>query len=402
MVFLLSKGQGEKIMKRVILIVMDSVGVGELPDAEKYGDRGSNTLGNIAAAVKELRLPNLGKLGLGHIEGLQMLKSRELPIGSYGRMAEKSAGKDTTTGHWELAGIILDKPFPVYPDGFPPSVMDKFEEAVGTKAIGNYAASGTEIIKILGQQHVMTGYPIVYTSADSVFQIAAHEEVIPVERLYEICRIARGILQGEHAVGRVIARPFTGTEGAFVRTDRRHDFSLEPGKATILDSLKDKGFRVKAVGKIKDIFNGRGITDSVYIHGNMDGVDKTLEFMKEEFAGLIFTNLVDFDMLYGHRNNVQGYAAALEEFDGRIPEILNSLREDDLLIITADHGCDPTTGSTDHSREYVPLLVYGRSLKSGINLGTRSSFVDVAQTIAQVFGTGAGFGGKSFLGDVLP
>ncbi len=389
-------------MKRVILIVMDSVGVGELPDAEKYGDRGSNTLGNIAAAMKGLRLPNLVKLGLGDIEGLQMLKSREQPVGSYGRMAEKSAGKDTTTGHWELAGIILDKPFPVYPDGFPPSVMDKFEEAVGTKAIGNYAASGTEIIKILGQQHVMTGYPIVYTSADSVFQIAAHEDVIPIERLYEICRIARGILQGEHAVGRVIARPFTGTEGAFVRTDRRHDFSLEPEKATILDSLKDKGFRVKAVGKIKDIFNGRGITDSVYIHGNMDGVDKTLEFMKEEFTGLIFTNLVDFDMLYGHRNNVQGYAAALEEFDGRIPEILNSLREDDILIITADHGCDPTTGSTDHSREYIPLLVYGKELKSGINLGTRSSFVDVAQTIAQVFKTGADFDGKSFLGDVLP
>ena len=388
-------------MKRVILIVMDSVGIGELPDAEKYGDKGSNTLGNIAAAIKGFRLTNLEKLGLGYIEGMKLFAGKDLPNGSYGRMAEKSAGKDTTTGHWELAGIILDKPFPVYPDGFPTEVMNKFEKAIGTKAIGNYAASGTEIIKVLGQHHVMTGYPIVYTSADSVFQIAAHEEVIPIERLYGICRIAREILQGEHGVGRVIARPFTGTEGAFVRTDRRHDFSLEPVKATILDSLKEKGLQVKGVGKIKDIFNGRGITDSVHIHGNMDGVAKTMDFMKEEFTGLIFTNLVDFDMLYGHRNNVQGYAAALKEFDSRIPEILNSLKDDDILIITADHGCDPTTESTDHSREYVPLLVYGKKLKSGINLGTRASFVDIAQTIAEIFGTGTDYNGKSLLGDVM-
>lgn len=388
-------------MKRVILIVMDSVGAGELPDADKYGDKGSNTLGNIASAIKGFRLANLEKLGLGYIEGMKLFDRNERPLGSYGRMAEKSAGKDTTTGHWEMAGIILDKPFPVFPHGFPPELINKFEKAIGTKTLGNYAASGTEIIKVLGQQHVKTGYPIVYTSADSVFQIAAHEGVIPIEKLYGICRIAREILQGEYGVGRVIARPFAGTEGAFVRTDRRHDFSLEPVKPTILDALVEKGHQVKGVGKIKDIFNGKGITDSVYIHGNMDGVDKTLDFMKQEFTGLIFTNLVDFDMLYGHRNNVQGYAAALQEFDSRIPEILSNLKEDDIMMITADHGCDPTTVSTDHSREYVPLLVYGKKLRSGINLGTRASFVDIAQTIAEVFGIGTNYTGKSFLGDII-
>ncbi|NJD04246.1 MAG: phosphopentomutase [Ruminiclostridium sp.] len=388
-------------MKRVILIVMDSVGVGELPDAEKYGDRGSNTLGNIAAALQDFSLDNLGKLGLGYIEGMESFIVKDRSIGSYGRMAEKSAGKDTTTGHWEMAGIILDKPFPVYPDGFPQSVIKEFEQAIGTRVIGNYTASGTEIIKVLGQQHVRTGYPIVYTSADSVFQIAAHEEVIPIERLYGICRIAREILQGEHSVGRVIARPFTGIEGAFVRTDRRHDFSLEPVRATILDALKEKGMKVKGVGKIKDIFNGRGITDFVYIHGNMDGVDKTLDLIKEDFTGIILANLVDFDMLYGHRNNVQGYAAALKEFDSRIPEILNSLKDEDILMITADHGCDPTTGSTDHSREYVPLLVYGKKLKKGINLGTRTSFVDIAETIAEIFAVDTQYSGESFYGDVM-
>lgn len=388
-------------MKRVILIVMDSAGAGELPDAEKYGDKGSNTLGNIAEAIKGFALPNLEMLGLGHIEGLSAYKRVDSPLGNYGRMAEKSLGKDTTTGHWEIAGIIMDKPFPVYPEGFPKEIIDRFEKAIGTRSIGNYAASGTEIIKDLGQQHVMTGYPIVYTSADSVFQIAAHEEVIPIKRLYEICRIAREILQGEHAVGRVIARPFAGIEGAFVRTDRRHDFSLEPIKPTILDSIKSAGMRVKSVGKIEDIFSGRGITDSVRIHGNMEGVDKTLEFINEEFSGLIFTNLVDFDMLYGHRNNIQGYAEALKQFDSRIPEILNSLKDDDILIITADHGCDPTTESTDHSREFVPLLVYGRKLKSSVNLGTRASFVDIAQTIAEILGTGSDYKGKSFYKDVI-
>jgi phosphopentomutase len=280
-------------------------------------------------------------------------------------------------------------------------VIESFENAIGTKTLGNYAASGTEIIKELGQQHVMTGYPIVYTSADSVFQIAAHEEIIPIEKLYEMCEIARELLKGEHAVGRVIARPFIGTEGNFKRTDRRHDFSLKPIRETILDHMASKGYRVKGVGKINDIYSGRGITDTVHIHGNMDGVDRTLQYMHDEFNGLIFTNLVDFDMLFGHRNDVQGYANALSEFDARLPEILQALKEDDILIITADHGCDPTTESTDHSREYVPLVVYGAKVQKGLNLGTRSSFVDIAQTLAEMFETGSSFGGKSFYRDIL-
>jgi phosphopentomutase len=387
-------------MKRAIIVVMDSVGIGELPDAGNYGDRGSNTLGNIAAAVGGLRLPNLERLGLGCIDGVKCLEAVNPPLGSYGRMAEKSAGKDTTTGHWEIAGIVLERPFPVYPDGFPEDVIRRFENAIGIKTLGNVAASGTEIIKELGRQHVMTEYPIVYTSADSVFQIAAHEDVIPVERLYEICRIAREILQGEHAVGRVIARPFTGSDGNYTRTDRRHDFSLKPIKETVLDGISEKGLKVKAVGKIEDIFCGSGITDSVHIHGNMDGVDKTLDYMKEDFEGLIFTNLVDFDMLYGHRNDAPGYARALAEFDGRIPELSAAMKEDDILIITADHGCDPTTPSTDHSREYVPLLLYGKKVKRGVNLGTRGSFTDVAQTLSEMFSIGADFGGDSFYSDI--
>lgn len=388
-------------MKRAIIIVLDSVGMGELPDAWKYGDEGSDTLGNIAAAVEGFSLPNLEKLGLGCIDGIKGYKRVGTPAACYGKMTERSAGKDTTTGHWEMAGIILDKPFPVYPDGFPEEVIDAFEKAIGTKTLGNFAASGTEIIKQLGQQHVLTGYPIVYTSADSVFQIAAHEEVIPIERLYEMCRIAREILTGGHAVGRVIARPFTGSEGSFVRTDRRHDFSLKPIKNTVLDSISKKGLKVKAVGKINDIYAGRGITDYVYIHGNMDGVDKTLEYLKEDFEGLLFTNLVDFDMLYGHRNNARGYADALTEFDRRLPELLEAMKDDDILLITADHGCDPTTPSTDHSREYVPLLVYGRNARHGLNLGTRATFADIAQTLSEMFGTGDDFNGKSFYKDVI-
>jgi len=343
-------------MKRAVIIVMDSVGIGELPDAAKYGDTGSNTLGNIAAAIKGFSLPNLERLGLGNIDGIKGFKAQPEPLGCYGRMAEQSAGKDTTTGHWEIAGIILDRPFPVYPDGFPADIIEEFERRINTKILGNVAASGTEIIKQLGQQHVMTGYPIVYTSADSVFQIAAHEEVIPIERLYEICRIARDLLQGEHAVGRVIARPFIGSDGNFTRTDRRRDFSLKPVGKTILDCAVEKGYQVKAVGKIEDIFGGRGITEAVHTHDNMDGVNRTLEYMREDFEGIIFTNLVDFDMIYGHRNNVEGYAEALRKFDERVPEILDALKPEDILMITADHGCDPTTGSTDHSREYVRCL----------------------------------------------
>lgn len=385
-----------KNMKRVIIIVLDSVGIGELPDASAYGDTGSNTLGNIAAKSKGFSLPNMERLGLGCIRGISGIKAVDGPIGCFGKMAELSAGKDTTTGHWELAGITLDRPFPLYPDGFPEDVMQRFENAIGTKTLGNYPASGTEIIKELGQQHVMTGYPIVYTSADSVFQIAAHEEVIPVERLYEICRTAREILTGEHAVGRVIARPFIGAEGNFTRTANRRDFSLKPPAKTMLDFIKDAGLKVKAVGKIEDIFAGQGITEAVHIHGNMDGVDKTLEFMNESFDGLIFTNLVDFDMLYGHRNDIEGYAHALMEFDSRVPEILSAMNDNDILFITADHGCDPSTDSTDHSREYVPLLVYGKRIKNGIDLGIRSTFADLAQTVVRVLGTGGDFGAESF------
>ena len=370
---------------RFVIIVLDSVGIGELPDAEKYGDKGSNTLGNIASSIKDFRLPNMEMMGLGNIDGAMGFQKNKSPIGCYGKMAEKSPGKDTTTGHWEMAGIILDRPFPVYPNGFPKEIIEKFERAANTKILGNVAASGTEIIKQLGHEHVMTGYPIVYTSADSVFQIAAHEDIIYIEDLYEMCSIAREILVGEHAVGRVIARPFTGSEGNYKRTDLRHDFSLKPIHKTILDYVCEKGYKVKAVGKIEDIFSKQGITDAVHIHNNMDGVDKTINYIKEDFDGIIFSNLVDFDMLYGHRNDVSGYANALVDFNNRIPEILSNLKQNDILIITADHGCDPTTSSTDHSREYVPLLVYSKALSGGVNLGIRESFTDIAATIAESF-----------------
>ncbi|MCX8130192.1 MAG: phosphopentomutase [Clostridia bacterium] len=388
-------------MKRAILIVMDSVGMGELPDAEKYGDIGSNTLGNISKSINDFELTNLEMLGLGNIDGMTGFRRKENPAGCYARMDEKSAGKDTTTGHWELAGLVLDKPFPVFPNGFPHELIDKFESAIGTKTIGNFAASGTEIIKQLGEQHVKTGYPIVYTSADSVFQIAAHEDVVPIERLYEMCEIARGILQGEYAVGRVIARPFNGPVGSFARTERRHDYSLKPLGKTVLDYACEKGKRVKAVGKIEDIFSKQGITDAVHTKNNMEGVDRTLQYMKDEFEGIIFTNLVDFDMVFGHRNNVEGYADALKEFDSRLPEILSALKDDDLLLITADHGCDPTTPSTDHSREYVPLLVYGKKIKQNINLGTRNTFADVAASIAEYLSLQAISNGSSFMKDIL-
>lgn len=392
-----TKGNG---MKRVIIIVLDSAGIGELPDAAEYGDEGSNTLGNIAAAVPGFSLPNLEKLGLGNIDGIVGFKAAEEPLGCFGKMAERSVGKDTTTGHWELAGITLRKPFPVYPEGFPGDLVERFEKAIGTKTLGNYPASGTVIIKELGQQHVKTGYPIIYTSADSVFQIAAHEDVIPVQRLYEICRTAREILTGEHAVGRVIARPFTGSDGNYTRTANRRDFSLEPPEKTLLDHVKEVGLEVKAVGKIDDIFAGRGITQSIHVKDNMEGVDKTIGFIKERFSGLIFANLVDFDMYYGHRNDPEGYARALEEFDGRVPEIIDAMARQDILFITADHGCDPTTVSTDHSREYVPLLIYGKEIRMGINLGTRKTFSDLAQTTAEYLGTGGEFDAVSFYGDI--
>lgn len=384
----------------VIIIVLDSVGAGELPDADKYGDAGSNTLANMAKAVGGLHLPNLQKLGLGNIIEIEGILPAEAPLAAYGKAAEASAGKDTTTGHWELSGIILDKPFPVFPHGFPPEIIAEFEQKIGRATLANEVASGTEIIARLGEEHMKTGYPIVYTSADSVFQIAAHEEIIPVEELYKMCRIAREMLTGPYAVGRVIARPFIGKPGAFKRTANRHDFSLTPPGPTILDALKNNGLSVLAVGKINDIFAGQGITDTVHAENNMDGVDKTLEFIKRSEKGLVFTNLVDFDSSFGHRNDAQGYAKALAEFDARLPEILSLISHDKILVITGDHGCDPTTPSTDHSREYVPLLVYGPKVQPGANLGIRGTFADLASTIGEIFDIQTDTG-TSFLKDVL-
>lgn len=392
-------------MKRAIIVVLDSVGIGALPDAADFGDAGSNTLVNIKKARPETSLPHLCALGLGNIqgEGIALLGKAEAPKGAFGKMAEKSIGKDTTTGHWEIAGIITKKPFPTYTEtGFPKEVIDAFEAAIGTKCIGNYAASGTVIIQDLGPEHVKTGYPIVYTSADSVFQIAAHEDVIPVEELYEICEKARKILTGEHGVARVIARPFIGNEKeGFTRTKNRRDFSLEPTGVTILDLAKEKGMEVVAIGKIEDIFEHRGMTKADHTANNAEGIEKTLQFMKEEFAGILFTNLVDTDMIYGHRNDVEGYASALEYFDHKLPEILSLMKGEDILFITADHGCDPTTASTDHSREYVPVLVYGEKVKEGVDLGVRKTFADLGQTISDYLGLGAAFEAESFLADIL-
>ena len=385
---------------RVVFIVLDSVGIGAMYDAEAYGDVGSNTIGNIAKAVGGLSIPNLERLGLGKIAPLQGVSAEVAAIGNYGKMAELSAGKDTTNGHWEMMGIKLDKPLPTYPDGFPPEIMDEFERRIGRKTLGNKPASGTEIIKELGDEHVRTGYPIVYTSADSVFQIAAHEEVIPLEELYNMCKIARELLVGEHAVGRVIARPFIGSNGNYTRTANRHDYSRDFGR-TVLNEMDEQGLTVMGIGKIYDIYGGSGVNGKVGTKNNMDGVDKTLEQMKQVEKGLIFTNLVDFDALYGHRNDPEGFAKAIVDFDQRLPEILDALREDDLLILTADHGCDPTHPGTDHTREYVPLLVYGKNAKQGVDLGTRKTFADLGATIADNFGVGSTGLGESFLGAIV-
>ena len=386
-----------KDINRVILMVMDSVGIGELPDAEDYDDQGAATLQNIGTAVDGLELPNLEKLGLGKIESIAGISSDMEAEGAYGKAAEKSKGKDTTTGHWEIAGLISENSFPTYPNGFPAEVMDKFEKAIGKECLANKPASGTVIIEELGEEHMESGKPIVYTSADSVFQIAAHEDVIPVEELYDYCRKARDILQGKHAVARVIARPFVGEPGNFERTERRKDFSLTPPEPTILNNLKEAGYEVNAVGKITYIFNHSGITDSITTADNMDGVDKTLDYLKNSGQGLIFTNLVDFDQNYGHRRNVSGYAEALKAFDQRIPEIRAAMKEDDLLIITADHGCDPSHKGTDHTREYIPLVIYGDKLKNDIDLGVRSSFSDIAATISDIFELDGPVSGSSFL-----
>ena len=385
-------------VNRVNVIVLDSVGVGYLPDAEKFGDLGAATLPHIAEELNGLDLPNLEKLGLGNIVDIEGVDQVENAQASFGKMKEQSNGKDTTTGHWELAGLVSKKPFPTYPNGFPKEVMDQFHEAIGRESLANKPASGTVIIEELGEEHLETGKPIVYTSADSVFQIAAHEEVIPVEELYEMCKKARDILQGEHAVARVIARPFVGELGDFTRTANRKDFSLQPPEKTVLDHLKEAGKDVLAVGKIENIFAQQGITDAVHTKNNMDGVDKTLEYLKENNEGLIFSNLVDFDQNYGHRRNPEGYAQALENFDQRLPEIIENLNDDDLLIITADHGCDPTHKGTDHTREYVPLLVYGA--KENLDLGTRETYADLAATIADIFAVSDTGYGSSFKGEL--
>jgi len=384
--------------QRVIWIVLDSVGIGEMPDAEAYGDRGSDTLGNIARR-RRLHLPNLSRLGLANIKPLAGLEPSAEPLGAFGRCALASPGKDTTTGHWEMAGIQLDRPFPLFPHGFPPLVMQEFERRIGRSTLGNKAASGTEILKELGEEHVRTGSPIVYTSADSVFQVAAHEEVIPLFELYQICETARAILRGPYEVGRVIARPFVGAPGAFTRTANRHDYAVPPPQGMLLDRLAERHVDVCAIGKIADVFLGRGIREQEKTRSNADGMAKTLAAMDLVDRGLIFVNLVDFDQLYGHRNDVEGYARALEEVDAWLPSFEAKLRGDDLAILTADHGCDPTTPSTDHSREYVPLLVYGKNVRHGVNLGVRASLSDIGQTVAENFGTSIA-NGASFMGQL--
>jgi phosphopentomutase len=386
--------------RRCILIVLDSLGVGELPDAKLYGDQGSNTLVNTARAVGGLKLPNLQNLGLGNIVAVPGIAPMDRPTGNFGKMAEKSAGKDSTSGHWELMGLIVEAPLPTYPAGFPPEVIEPFQKAIGRKVLGNKAASGTVIIQELGAEHVATGSPIVYTSADSVFQIAAHQEVIPLTELYRMCQMARTQLRGRHSVGRVIARPFVGQAGSFTRTANRKDFSLPPPSDTLLDHMKKAGLQVVAIGKIEDLFAGRGITRPVHAKGNQECMIRLREEMQLVDQGAILINLVDFDMLWGHRNDPQAYARGLEAFDEAFADILPVTRADDLLIITADHGNDPTTPSTDHSREYVPLLVYGLGLRRGVPLGIRESFADVAATVAEFFhlpGTGKG---SSFWDDI--
>lgn len=390
-------------MKRLFLVVLDSVGIGELPDADQYGDVGSHTLYG-ASTSSYFDMPNMKKLGLFHIDGvkekfLNRIDSSDYS-GSIGRLAESSKGKDTTTGHWEIGGIISENPFPTYPNGFPKDVMRQFEEKTGRKAICNLPYSGTDVIRDYGKEHVETGALIVYTSADSVFQIAAHEEIVPIDELYQYCEMAREILQGEHGVGRVIARPFVGEYPNYERTSNRHDFSLAPS-VTMLDQLKENDYDVLAVGKISDIFAGKGITNSVRTHNNEEGIEKLIERTQMDFNGLCFVNLVDFDMIYGHRNNVDGYAKALTYFDQQLPRILAGLKEEDILMITADHGCDPSTPSTDHSREYIPLVVYGDKIKANNNIGTRKTFSDIAATILEYFSVEQKVKGSSFLKDIL-
>lgn len=386
-------------MKRVFLIVLDSVGIGAMPDAAAYGDEGSNTIG-AASGSQFFSMPNMKRLGFFNIEGVICREGSETPEGAVARLGEASRGKDTTTGHWEIAGVISEEAMPVFPDGFPRELLDQLEKETGRKIICNKPYSGTEVIKDYGEEHLKTGALIVYTSADSVLQIAAHEALVPVEELYHYCEIARKLCTGKWGVGRIIARPFEGTY-PFQRTARRHDYSLEPPKKTMLDYIKDSGMEVLSVGKINDIFAGCGVTGMVRTVSNEDGINKTIVYEKQDFNGLCFTNLVDYDMLYGHRNDVDGYAKALTYFDERLPEILAGLGEEDILMITADHGCDPSTPSTDHSREYVPLVMAGAPVKEGVNLGTRTSFADIAATVLDYLDVKGDVAGTSFLSEIL-
>lgn len=386
--------------RRIFLIVLDSYGIGELPDAGDFGDEGCNTLRSITGS-KEYDTPFMKEMGLFNIEGVKCGEGVKEPTAAYARLAETSKGKDTTIGHWEIAGIISKRPLPTYPEGFPQVLLDKFSQLTGRGVLCNLPYSGTEVIKDFGEEHLKTGKLIVYTSADSVFQIAAHEELVPVEELYRYCEIARELLQGEHSVGRVIARPFVGEPGNFTRTPRRHDYSLLPPETTMLDVLKEAGYATRGVGKIYDIFAGKGISDTVRIQNNVDGMEKTLTIMDEEFKGLCFVNLVDFDMVYGHRNDIDGYAKAATVFDAQLVQLVEKMKDSDILMITADHGCDPGFKGTDHSREYVPLLVYGKDIEAGVNLGTRSSFADIAATIQDIFGVEQKTAGVSFKKEIM-
>jgi phosphopentomutase len=387
------------VPRRVILIVLDSAGCGELPDAGSYGDQGSNTLGNIAKAVP-LQVPTLRSLGLDRIADIGGGHGAP-PLGAYGRMAERSAGKDSVTGHWEIAGLVLDQPFPTFPDGFPPAVIAEFARRIGRESLANTVASGTVIIQELGDEHVRTGKPIVYTSADSVFQIAAHEDIVPVDELYRWCEIAFDIVARGMGVGRVIARPFVGSSGAYRRTANRRDYALTPFAPTLLDHLKDRDLDVVAIGKIEDLFAGQGITRAVHTSSDDEGMTEIIAAMETVQSGLIFANLVDFDTQFGHRNDVAGYAANLERFDRRLEAFLPSLRETDMLVVTADHGNDPTTPSTDHSREHVPLMVYGAAVRPAVDLGTRGSYADLGQSIAELFGAAMLPHGTSFLREII-
>ena len=389
-------------MKRVILIVLDSLGVGELPDAAAFGDTGADTFGHILDRMGTMKIPHLQKLGFCNIHGAAGGRlAVEAPAGSYGRLTEISSGKDTTTGHWEIAGIETKIPFKTYPDGFPAAFMEQFEKAIGRKTLGNKVASGTEIIEELGDEHEATGSPIIYTSADSVFQVAANVDVIPLEELYRICETARGMLVGEYACCRVIARPYKIIDGKRVRTSDRHDYSVDPHAPTMLDHIKAAGKTVYAVGKIRDIFNGQGITDSVHTESNMDGVAKTIEAMQNEFEGILFTNLVDFDSKYGHRRDPIGYGKAIEEFDAALPGILEAMKEDDILMLTADHGNDPIHAGFNHTREYIPFVAYGSHIKEGYDLGTRATYADIGQTISDILGAAPTAIGTSFKDEIM-